>query len=556
MSSLQFTPHPILEAPTDDEILLLSETPEGRNDLIEWHKAYHAALRAAEEDPVYNGFKLPQQEMVEELLRTHTECWVFGGNRSGKSFNSARMVMRALMENPGTTIICWAQNEEASIEMQQPYLYQMLPANLRGKVKEQVANINWNDKSGFTGKKFVLPNGSKCLFRFYSQFIANPKMIEGYRLGAEERKCGYINIGTWLDEYYLDESLIKKLYRRCNDNNAKILTSFTPLDGYTPTVAKQLKGATIEKTLYASMLKREMPYVMQPTKKESSVVFFHTEKNPFTNFDRLKADLHGCPEEEVMTIAYGYPTSSITTNFPLFNTDVHVVSERPTFDRKKHTCYQIIDPADARNFFSIWALVDANGDINIIREWPDRDTYGEWALLGSGGQEGGKWKHGPGSKKIGYAIRTDNEDYSYPCLFMEIEKELGVTVFERIGDCRFMARENDMHDMFSDFAEKDIDVVPSDGRDEKSGLQLVDQWFIYNPNVEVDSSNCPKLRIHKSCGNLIDSIINYSPTGGKAYEALKDPIDCLRYLRTANGGDGPEHYDENSFKQEEPTWGY
>ena len=35
----------------------------------------------------------------------------------------------------------------------------------------------------------------------------------------------------------------------CADNDAKILTSFTPLDGHTPTVGKMLKGAQTIKTL-------------------------------------------------------------------------------------------------------------------------------------------------------------------------------------------------------------------------------------------------------------------------------------------------------------------
>ena len=87
------------------------------------------------------------------------------------------------------------------------------------------------------------------------------------------------------------------------------------------------------------------------------------------------------------------------------------------------------------------------------------------------------------------------------------------------------------------------------------GYKLIDQWFAYNPNVTVDSANHPKIHIHESCGNLIDSIVNYTPEGKKA-EALKDPIDCLRYLRTANGGEGPEHYDANAFKSTTTTGGY
>lgn len=58
-----------------------------------------------------------------------------------------------------------------------------------------------------------------------------------------------------------------------------------------------------------------------------------------------------------------------------------------------------VDPAGARNFVSIWAAVNEEGDIFIAREWPDRDTFGEWALFGDP-----KWRYGPASKKIGLNV--------------------------------------------------------------------------------------------------------------------------------------------------------
>ena len=119
--TLEFTPHPIVTPPSDKELLWLLENDP--DEYMRLRQLHEDRILLAEDDPVYNGFSLPQQEMVEKMLAERTECWVFGGNRSGKSFNSARMVMRALLENPGTTIICWSQYQVASIEMQQPNLY-------------------------------------------------------------------------------------------------------------------------------------------------------------------------------------------------------------------------------------------------------------------------------------------------------------------------------------------------------------------------------------------------------------------------------------------------
>ena len=114
--------------------------------------------------------------------------------------------------------------------------------------------------------------------------------------------------------------------------------------------------------------------------------------------------------------------------------------------------------------------------------------------------------------------------------------------FERIGDSRAFANENDNNvDRFTQYAEHDLFYVASDGRMEKIGMQHLDDWFAYSPARELDIENHPRLHIHEDCENLIDSLLNYQMLGTKD-EALKDPVDCLRYFRMANGGNGPEHY--------------
>jgi hypothetical protein len=45
---------------------------------------------------------------------------------------------------------------------------------------------------------------------------------------------------------------------------------------------------------------------------------------------------------------------------------------------------------------------------------------------------------------------------------------------------------------------------------------------------------------------LIDSLLNYN-SQGKADEALKDFFDLIRYLRMANGGEGPDHMENRSL---------
>jgi hypothetical protein len=189
--------------------------------------------------------------------------------------------------------------------------------------------------------------------------------------------------------------------------------------------------------------------------------------------------------------------------------------------------------------------VDEKGYVSILKEFPDRDTYGAWAEFGDP-----KWKFGPASKKSGYNVK------GYVDLFKDIEEELGVEVFERIGDSRFFAAEDsDNMDLFSHFAEHGIHFVASDGRQEEFGIAALDEWFHYNPNEEVDHANKPVVSIHSSCGNLIYSIMNYGQNGKKD-EPLKDFIDVLRYLRMANAGDGPEHYTNGKLKVIVESGGY
>ena len=196
----------------------------------------------------------------------------------------------------------------------------------------------------------------------------------------------------------------------------------------------------------------------------------------------------------------------------------------------KFTHYMVVDPAGARNYTAIWASVNKDGEVYISKEFPERDEFGEWALFGDP-----KWRPGPATKKLGFNVE------GYVNLFKEIEDELGIKIYERIGDSRFFAKENENNDdLFKAFGDYDMYFIPSDGRREEMGIAAVDEWFNYNPNETIDSINRPICFIHERCGNLIDSLINYGAKGASD-AALKDFFDLIRYLRMANGGEGPDH---------------
>ena len=545
---MKFTPHPILKAPTPEEIKKLcfnedgSDRDGGLEALIKLHEMHEDAVSNADADPLNFGVSLKGWVYADAMLDLYDTLIIFGGNRSSKTEYGARSVVKAALDNPNSIIVCFAQDADASVRTQQSAVYRYLPPEFKQKTKGVLEYLNYTVKNGFTGQSFILPNGSQVLFHTYSQFIANRSKFEGLELGSKSPT--WHNVGLWLDEYLEDGDLVSTMRFRLVTRDAKMLLTFTPIDGFTPFVAEFLKGAETTLERKAPLLDDEMvPVTQYSPNKDAGIVYFHSEFNPFGGYERIAKELRNSPTDEIKTRAYGIPVKSIEAMFPKFNTNVHVLSHEDfpdISDKSKFTMYQVVDPAGARNYTSIWAGVTgsmSDTKIYIRREWPDLETYGAWAVRGDP-----NWKFGPASKKLGYNVK------GYCELFDGIEEDIGAKPFERIGDSRFFAAENaDNADLFTLFSEYDFHFVPSLGAKEELGLTGLDDWFYYNPNLPIDEANSPRIFIHEGCGNLIFAILNYGALGKKD-EALKDFIDCLRYLRTANGGEGPEHYAGGKLK--------
>ena len=535
---ISFTEHPFLEAPTAEEIVWLYDN--NLPLLKQLHKAHEGRIEASVSDPIRYGFDLPGWERIREGLQSYNECLALGGNRSGKTTGFAKIVMEAVTESKDGHVVCFSQNEDTSIKVQQAAIWEMMPKEMKKKTKSMDGYINFSMQNGFTGKSFIFPDTrTRVDFKTYTQFSNNQTILEGFEYGFPD-PVG-INIGAWLDEYLGDATLVNTLRFRLATRDAVMGVGFTPIDGYTPFISDYLKNVETLEMRGAALIKgREVPVRQYSPSRDASVVYLHSDENPFGGYERIAKDLKGRPDEEILVRAYGVPVKSMTSLLPLFNTEVNVLSDDkenkygmkfPDVSNKaRYTIYQVVDPAGARNYVSIWAAVDERDNVYICREWPDWDTYGEWADFGDP-----KWRYGPASKKIGLSVQ------GYVDLFEEIEHDLGVEVFERIGDSRFFAKENENNeDLFMSFEEYGFIFVPSDGRMEEVGLSALDEWFNYNPNEPIDMANRPRCYIHESCRNLIDSLINYN-SKGKMDEPLKDFFDAIRYLRMANAGEGPVH---------------
>ncbi len=541
---LTFTEHPLLPSPTDEEIILLGETDPKL--LEELYKAHEGRIKASMDDPLRYGFNLPGWQRIRDALDEFYEVITFGGNRSGKTTGCAKLLMEDVTKQMDGHVVCFSQNADTSVKIQQAAVWEMMPKEFKKKTKSIEGYINYSMQNGFTGSSFVFPDTrTRVDFKTYTQYSNNPTILEGFEFGF--KNCTGMNIGAWLDEYLGDAALVNTLRFRLATRNSKMLVGFTPIDGYTSFIADYLKNAETLETRPAKLLQgQQVPTIQYSPSRDAGVVYLHSDENPFGGYERIAKDLKGRPEDEIKVRAYGLPVKSANSLLPYFNTEVNVLNETPnkygmTFpdisEKSKFSCYQVVDPAGARNYSMIYAAVNENKDVYIRAEWPDRATYGEWALFGEP-----KWKYGPASKKIGLNVE------GYCELFKEIEEELGIEVIERIGDSRYFARENENNDdLFTAFYDYGISFVPSSGVMEELGIAALDDWFSYNPNIDVDEVNRPRCFIHSDCGNLIDSLINYS-SNGKADEALKDFFDVIRYLRMSNGGEGPDFLSNSSLQ--------
>ena len=509
-------------------------------ELLAIHSAREQAILDSINDPYRYGAKLDQWSKVESNLNDWAdEALCLGGNRGSKTTLGAYLVVKALRNNPNSTIMCFAQTSEVSVRQQQSEVWKWLPPEFRKKQTSGTAYISFTSKNGFTDNSFILPNGSQCIFKTYSQYQNNPTILEGAELGCKEPV--EVNLGCWLDEYLLGEDLIGTLRFRLATRNAKMLVTFTPIDGWTEVIKDYLEKAKTIETKEAELLNGELvPYVQRSHNRNASIHYLHTKDNPWSGYERLARDLIGRPREEVLIRAYGVPVKSQATKFPKFNKEVNVIPQ-DMVPQKDVTRYCIIDPAGSKNWFICWIAVDATGTYYVYREWPD-STIGDWAEW-----KGGKWASGEGAKGLGYGIKD------YVSLILEMED--GEEIYERIIDPRLGAAKYQAQDgsssIIEDLAEHEIVCIPAPGIDIEDGIQALISKMSYDTSKPQDSVNRPRFYVTDECMNIINALSEYTGEGGLK-EAHKDPVDVLRYAavtdidhvdvsklgvtRTGNGG--------------------
>jgi hypothetical protein len=472
-----------------------------RNELIELEGA----------DPWRYGYHPPVWELVEEELAAgQREVLILGGNRASKSEFAGRKAIEIMERGEKRRVWCLQNTEANSIEMQQPIVWKYIPIQYKGLKKGQVTNISYTQKNGFSENKFIMPNGSECVFRNYSQEDIN---VEG-------GDCDLI----WCDEL-VPLGLVETLRYRLITRAGVLLITFTPIEGYSPTVKEFLDGARTAGP--AELLGEKVPKVGVTLRLFCRLL--HSADNPFGGYETMKKTLAGAPKNEIKTRAYGIPTRAILARFPKFREGIHVIE--PDKIPKEGSRYHFVDPASARNWFQIWVLVDARDRHFIYREWPCEGVY----IPGVG--DPGPWAEADGRKSDGRAGQAQSsygwglERYATEIERVETNENEREEIVCRWMDSRFGNTPNLKSDaattMIEECALLDLPFAPAPLDPIEEGVSLINSLLDFEPDGKE-----PKLFISSACKAVIFSLKVWTGKDEKL-GASKDPVDCVRWMAIA-----------------------
>lgn len=414
--ALVWTPHPLLPIPGDDALNYWLTRPDGAAKLAEYYAQREMLIRLSEQNPFAYGTEPDHWRDADSLMALRILIlMVFGGNRAGKSEYAAKRTVQDAVRHPESVIFCLHENEKASVALQQKYVWRYLPQEiqaLNGR-SHPVYKVKYSQANGFTDGKMVLPNKSEIYFLTYGQ---KPGDFEGLELGAKMTPGG---VGVWADEN-MTLPWLNMLKLRLASRSAKLIWTYTPVNGITPTI-KELLGSAAKciKSRFAELLSDRvnvpglpvghMPYMVEPFFEKARAIYFHSILNPFgAHYENLRALCQGKPSEYIERRAYGYSRDVAERKFPYFGPwNVIKREELPAVG----TNYMFTDPAGGRNWATIWVRVAPGNPAKfyVYRDWPPEQRYGEWAVptereISADTRRGWDGDPGPAQNSLGFGI--------------------------------------------------------------------------------------------------------------------------------------------------------
>jgi len=530
-------------------------------------------IKRAEADPLRYGYSPQVFTDACDLLETYNELLISGSNRIGKSRLASKIVAAGLADKEKQRWACFHATDTTSVIQQHPLIYQMLPPEWRDLGKQgRSVNVTYTEKGGFTKNRLILPNRSSCLFFNYQQLF---DIFEGLELD-----------GIWFDELVPLALLQTMRFRLGKGKPLKIITTFTPKNGFTPTVKDILSGMNITSTKAARLLPNDkrlvkgcppghMPYTMEhPSKKKSrAAIFFHHGDNPFQPTEELEGVLEGLRESEVKIRAYGWADRIAGNTFAKYGEANRIT--RQQFNKiaaKGGSRFLTIDPAEKKPWFMKWTFITPDEEIIEYREWPDSQTYGDWA---ESHETRVDWKQGPAhSAATGFGYRgykqiiLEAEGARWDEEKQEWDMSKAETIIERWMDPRSGGKEVLSEDEGTSIifqmeeeqpAKYDLHQGPpmifnaAPGGGISLGIQDINDAMEWNDNKPLTALNKPGFYIVEDLYQSDTAFREWTSDPRRTDRcALKDPIDCTRYLmRTA-----PQHLTESDFNTQYQGTGY
>lgn len=536
-SSFQPTiwPNPLLKLPPPEAMAALLENPAESERFAKVLIEREKLIELEKLNPFSYGYEPPQWIEARRRMLTASEQLILGGNRSTKSTFASKEVVRCLLSGQNKRVACFHTSESSSRDIQQGYVYQMLPPEMRdlGKpTKSRVTNVCYTQKNGFTEKTFVLPNRSQCFFHNYGQFRNNPNEFEG----------GEFDL-VWLDEP-LPFELLATLRHRVTSRKGKLLITFTPRDGYDYVVRDFLSKARLVESYpydYDLIDRRRtqvpgyalpmdsplvhgcpaghMPYLMEANGGRKSIVYFWTAWNPYHPLTETVEKVQSESRSNQLMRLYGHATKMSGNHFPKFDNAVHVIAK--TRVPPTGTNYMVMDPAGSRNPFMLWARAAEDGCLYVYREWPDCEFYGEWVTSDGKIGQAQRSDAGKGIAETANLIRVIEAANGEVVFRRGIDKKAGATPAADSG--------RSLVDLYAELPEPMVFERARTENEIANDIVKINDYLAYNINDPITAINQPKLYISEACGNLAFCMHNWQLDDGLK-SPHKDPIDCLREL--------------------------
>ena len=269
-------------------------------------------------------------------------------------------------------------------------------------------------------------------------------------------------------------------------------------------------------------------------RKASSVVYFHTEANPFGGWSAMKTQLEGEKRETILCRAYGVPVRQSRAVFPSLS-DKNFCQPEKLPDFTDANWVLSIDPAGAKPWVMVLFAIDPHGVAWAVKEFPDFDTWGGWI-----DPTKDKLSAGEAAQPNGYGLKD------YADEIRRMESICGDNMVTRIIDPRLgrrVIRSRRAVPTLSMIYRMRISLLSRRRRWilRRASRRLIICWHGIGVSRWIWIIS-PRLMFSDECQNLISCMQSYQP-GGSLKAPEKDFVDCVRYFAVGNF----EYFDEEEM---------